>query len=859
MNAASQGWYNGAALAHGVLPSAWIPHHQGLASGDVAQPGPRQSYPRDNHPSTVYAPSQHYLPHDYPHYYPQHPQQAQGTMYPSPPDQHSLPHHPHHQVAVTHVQQPPHFVPTGAAGLGGGWQYVRKEGERVGAAAEGASEHLTGVTAHEVASVPTVPPEDAGRHGAGWSVGVREDGGDGAGRAMVIGEAQRVSREEMAQQLAMRMENCTVDFLSAGFGRPGGGAPLGTAFGGNHYGQRPWPEVPPALGFKFGSTGAPGIGGGGVGGGGVGREGVEEGPRWGRRRVDPSEWGLEGQEGSPGQAGMSEKERKREELRREWEEQIAAKQVRLEAEKAAQRLREAAWDSNAPDFGSIPLGAVTKDGVWLGDKGGQGLRGPSTPFRKTKDAALSPAKNTVPDELLNKESQLQSRHVNPDAPRTSHSLRRSPPLDGRGGEDDAELDGAAGGEGKEERLGDRGGSWKNTRKGPPAAPARPKNTVPEELLSKDSKLLSHHVRGPTPPDSGLESLQVPATPVTQTPSHTILATQSQRINTGAPRISTGASMQGQYGGLASPPPRQQSPGSRPVSIMSSPGRRIRNHRVSFQGPSDEPQTETPPLSPAEQGSKRVAFNTSEMLGHTGPQGWTSRPGAMTSETSGRDSSLPDERRAFDTPLLPPGEGTVSGLLKHAPQHTGGANPGDIPQEAIKVYRRADGQAGARADRGLATGGDAIGGVRRSKDSPSPGPGAYAPGRGMGDVAGEGAHGGRLGVGAGGARGPRPSVESNSAPHAKVSRDPVRGGQRRGGRLPETSKADARRRGAGNGLAAQNDGARRRDAGGKGREVPAESEEMVFDNHEPSIISASSRLIFYTGPSSGTSQTPAPAT
>jgi hypothetical protein len=42
-------------------------------------------------------------------------------------------------------------------------------------------------------------------------------------------------------------------------------------------------------------------------------------------------------------------------------------------------------------------------------------------------------------------------------------------------------------------------------------------------------------------------------------------------------------------------------------------------------------------------------------------------------------------------------------------------------------------------------------------------------------------------------------------------------------------------------------------------VPAESEEMVFDNHEPSIISATSRLIFYTGPSSGTSQTQAPDT
>ena len=860
MNAASWGWPNGAALVHGGVPSACSPHHQGLASGDVAQPGPRQSYPQGNHPSTVYLPSQHYPPSDYPHHYPQHPQQAQGTMYPSQPAHQSLPHHPHHQVAVPHGQHPPHFVPTGAAGLGGGWQYVRKEGERVGAAAEGASEQLAGATAHEVASVPTVPREAADRPGAGSPVGVREDRGDGAGRAMAVGEAQRLSREEMAKQLAVRMENSTVDFLSAGFGRPGGGAPLGTAFGGNHYGQRPWPQVPPALRFQFGSTGAPGIGGGGVGGGGGGREGVEEGPRWGRRRVDPSEWGLERQEASPGQAGISEKERKREELRREWEEQIAVKQSRLEAERAAQRLREAAWDRNAPDFGSIPLGAVTKDGVWLGDKGGQGLRGPSTPFRKTKDAALSPAKNSVPAELLNKESQLQSRHVNPDAPRTSHSLRRSPPLDG-GGEEDAELDGAAGRVGGQEGLGDRGGSWKNTRKGPQAPSARPKNTVPEELLSKDSKLLSHHVRGPTPPDSGsLDSFQVPATPVAQT-SHTNLATQSQRISTGAARISTGASMQGPYGGLASPTPRQQSPGSRPVSIMSSPGRRIRNHRVSFQGPSDEPQPETPPLSPAEQGGggKRVAFNTSEMLGHTGPQGWTSRPGAMLPETSGRDCSLPDERPAFGTPLLPPGEGAVSALLKHAPQHAGGANPGDIPQEAIKVYRRADGQAGARVDRGLATGGDAMSGVRRSKDAPSPGPGAYAPWRRMGDVAGEGAQGGRLCVGAGGARGPRPSVESNSGPHAKGSRDPVRGGQRRGGRLPETSKADARRRGAGNGRAAQNDGARRRDAGSKGREVPAESEEMVFDNHEPSIISATSRLIFYTGPSSGTSQTQAPDT
>ena len=94
---------------------------------------------------------------------------------------------------------------------------------------------------------------------------------------------------------------------------------------------------------------------------------------------------------------------------------------RLEAEKAAQQQREAAEQRNQPDFGSIPLGAVTKDGVWLGDMGGQGLRGPSTPFRKTKDAAPVPAKNAVPDELLNKESQLQSRHVNPNAPSVAHT------------------------------------------------------------------------------------------------------------------------------------------------------------------------------------------------------------------------------------------------------------------------------------------------------------------------------------------------------------------------------------------------------------------------------------------------------
>ena len=872
--AASWAWPpHGAAPAHGDVSSVWSSHLQGPAGGDSAQPGPRQSYPQGNHPSTIYPASHHYLPYYHPHHHPPHPHQVHGEMYPSQPAHQSHPHHPHHQhqPALPHGQYASHAVPTAAARGGGGWQYVKKEGERGGAGAEGASEHVPSAAAHE--SVPTVHPEAAGRLGGGAT----EGSGDGAERAVAGGEGQRLSRDEMAQMLAARMENSTVDFLSAGFGRPGGGAPLGTAFGGHHYGQRKWPEVPPALGFAYGSPGAPGIGGKGAGGG-EGRNGGEEGPRWGRRRVDPSEWGLEGLEASPGQAAISDKERKREELRREWEEQIAAKQRRLEAEKAAQQQREAAEQRNQPDFGSIPLGAVTKDGVWLGDMGGQGLRGPSTPFRKTKDAAPVPAKNAVPDELLNKESQLQSRHVNPNAPKTSHSVRR-PPMDGGEGKEDVEF--AEGEEeeeeeeeeGEEEGLGDvgTGRGRMNARKGPAAAPARPKNTVPEELLNKESKLLSHHVRGPTPPassgDVNLEAYQVPGTPVMTAHSHANNASQSQRISTGAARISTGASMQALYGAPASPP-RQHSPGSRPVSIMSSPGRRVRNHRVSFQGPSGEQQSETPPLSAAGQGGggggggggKRVAFNTSEMLGHTGPQGWTSRPGSMLPDASGRDGSMPEDRRPFDTPLSPPGQGTASGLLPHAPQLAGGASPEDMPPKAIKVYRRADGsQAGARVDAGVGVGGHAAGSGRRSKDSPSPGPAANASVHRAGGLAGEGVQGGWSGVGAGGgARGPRGSFERDSAPLAKGSRDALRGGERRGGRLPETSKAAPGRRGAGNGPA-QSEGARRHGAAGKRRGAPAGSEELVFDNHEPSIISASSRLIFYTGPGGGAPQTPAPAT
>ena len=150
-----------------------------------------------------------------------------------------------------------------------------------------------------------------------------------------------MSREEMAGVLAARMENSKVDFISAGIGRPGGGAPL---HGGNHYGQRKLPEEPTAIGFKFGSTGAPGIGGGGEWE--AGRRGEGGVPERGWARRPEAEGGADGGEmagrvqesAGQGVEGMSEKERQREELKRDWEEQIAIKQRKSEVNAPPQTL-----------------------------------------------------------------------------------------------------------------------------------------------------------------------------------------------------------------------------------------------------------------------------------------------------------------------------------------------------------------------------------------------------------------------------------------------------------------------------------------------------------------------------------------
>ena len=111
-----------------------------------------------------------------------------------------------------------------------------------------------------------------------------------------------------------------------------------------------------------------------------------ESGRRGRRPVgvgasEVTEAGLQGADG----AEVGERERKRAALRREWDEQIAEKLARDAAEQArADRLdalEEARRLELEAQFGGIPLGAVCK-GVWLGDVGGEHLRGPATPFRK---------------------------------------------------------------------------------------------------------------------------------------------------------------------------------------------------------------------------------------------------------------------------------------------------------------------------------------------------------------------------------------------------------------------------------------------------------------------------------------------
>jgi hypothetical protein len=497
----------------------------------------------------------------------------------------------------------------------------------------------------------------------------------------------------------------------------------------------------------------------------------------------------------------------------------AAQSRREEAEELERRELEANW-------GAIPLGAVTKDGVWLGDKGGQGLRGPSTPFRKTKDASASPTKNVVPDELLNKESQLQSRHVNPNPPPTRHSANRYSPVAGDGDEEGRQDEEDEDGDGEAatgaEDVAAAGSSQKqvaNMSKGPSAEAPRPKNVVPEELLNKDSKLQSHHVRAPTPPGSAsvqqadTNSYQSPGTPHAQ-PRGSKDDFQSQRISTGV-GTPQNASFRHQAALPGSPvsPPRQYSPGSRPVSIMSSsPARRAHNHRVSF---GIDGQAETPPVSAGLQGGNRAAFDPSEMLGHTGPQGWTS------------SSMLPDagagegrEARIFpNTPF-----NVSSGGSLNTPGAAGGSNQGP----AIKVFRRPAG------------GGHAAGAAWEG-DVPTKVQAARPDTKKLYTLTREEQQGGRLGTQIGRGGGVRSSLDSAVG---KEVHDQARS---RRARIDEQKPLPGRK-GVGRSAAGSALGPGRRGPGaGRGRGAKLGSEEDVFDKHEPTIISASSRLIFYTGP------------
>lgn len=466
---------------------------------------------------------------------------------------------------------------------------------------------------------------------------------------------------------------------------------------------------------------------------------------------------------------------------------------------------------------------MTKDGVWLGDKGGHGLRGPSTPFRKIKDAGASPTKNAVPDELLNKESQLQSRHVNPNPPQTSHSRTRRSSFAGSGDDEDRDgMEEDEEGDGEAAMgAGDAAGATTNAKKqtahvsdGPLAEGPRPRNVVPEELLNKASKLQSHHVRAPSPPMSAsvqqadTSSYQSPGTPAAQARSHKD-DVQSQRISTGigTPQNASFRQLSGLPGSPTASPPRQHSPGSRPVSIMSSsPARRAHNHRVSF---GIDGQAETPPVSAGPPGANRAAFDPSEMLGHTGPQGWSSRPGSMAPDTAVGEAR---ERHSVNTPLV--------GITPGATGHVG---------PAIKVFRRPEGE-------GLAGGGawegDASANARLNTKK-------------LYTLTREGQQGGRQATQVGRASRARSSVETASG---KAANDHQRS---RRARVDEPKPLPGRK-----GVGRPAAGAGRRGPGaGRGRGTKPGSEEDVFDKHEPTIISASSRLIFYTGPAA---QAAAPA-
>ena len=359
-------------------------------------------------------------------------------------------------------------------------------------------------------------------------------------------------------------------------------------------------------------------------------------------------------------------------------------------------------------------------------------------------------------------------------------------------------------------------------KGPSVEAPRPKNVVPEELLNKDSKLLSHHVRAPTPADpasvqqADTNSYQSPGTPHAQ-PRGSKDDFQSQRISTGVgtPQNASFRHLAALAGSPVSPvsPPRQYSPGSRPVSIMSSsPARRAHNHRVSF---GIEGQAETPPVSAGLQGGNRAAFDPSEMLGHTGPQGWTSSP--MSPDAGAGEGR---EGRIFpNTPV-----NVSSGGSLNTPGAAGGSNQGP----AIKVFRRPAG------------GGHAAGAAWEG-DVPTKVQAARPDTKKLYTLTREEQHGGHLGTQKGRGGGVRSSVDSAVG---KGVHDQARS---RRARLEEQKPLPGRK-GVGRSAAGSALGSGRRGPGaGRGRGAKLGSEEDVFDKHEPTIISASSRLIFYTGP------------
>ena len=112
-----------------------------------------------------------------------------------------------------------------------------------------------------------------------------------------------------------------------------------------------------------------------------------EGGRRGRRPVGVGAGEMADAARGAHDAEVEERERKRAALRREWDEQIAEKLARDSAAKAREDRLDAQDEARRLEleaqFGGIPLGAVRK-GVWLGDVGGEHLRGPATPFRKLR-------------------------------------------------------------------------------------------------------------------------------------------------------------------------------------------------------------------------------------------------------------------------------------------------------------------------------------------------------------------------------------------------------------------------------------------------------------------------------------------